>query len=125
VPSKSIFTNMCNRLDQYDIVKPDLAASNLASLGINKFGQLAYWLWQLPYGCNAVRSDYARVIDDKHGTCSTKHGLFKFIAEQNSLDIKLMRCTFEMSPAIDKRLAPFLAGLDIDSFLECSLLSKI
>ncbi len=123
--SESIFTNICNRLDQYDLIKPDFVARKLANIGVNRFGQLAHWLWQLPYGRNVVRSDYISVIDDKHGTCSTKHGLFKFLAEQNNLGIKLMRCTFEMNTSIDKRLAPFLAGLDIGSFLECHCYLKL
>jgi catechol 2,3-dioxygenase-like lactoylglutathione lyase family enzyme len=63
----------------------------------------------LPYGRNAVRSDFDLVITEGKGTCSSKHALVKQVADFNGIKgVKLMLCLYRMNrintPAIGNTL---------------------
>ena len=52
--------------------------------GIKDFNTLCYFVKHLPYGRTKNRSDYASIIHENKGTCSTKHAFLKKIALENN-----------------------------------------
>ena len=70
----------------------------LVNMGFTDFISVCEYLKSIPYGRNTNRKELASVIYENKGTCSTKHGFLKAIAdEQKSCQIKLCIGLYEMS----------------------------
>jgi len=55
------------------------------------------YLRDLPYGRNALRSDFSLVLKEGQGTCSSKHAFAKSVAIENGWDdIELILCIYKM-----------------------------
>lgn len=66
--------------------------------GIISFLSLIEWVEQLPYKRNTDRANYAVVLDEECGVCSTKNALIKAVAIENGWDhIHLFLGIFLMS----------------------------
>lgn len=60
----------------------------------------AVTLWQLPYGRNTDPSNTLCVLEERRGTCSTKHALLKrLIDEQEVAGVELRTGIYEMTEA--------------------------
>ena len=59
-------------------------------LGIDDFRCIAQYIRDLPYGRNAATNDMFAVLNERRGTCSTKHALLKALASELGLPIRLM-----------------------------------
>jgi hypothetical protein len=68
-------------------------------MGLSTFTQASQWVRQIPYGRNSSKIDLLLVFTEKKGTCSTKHGLLKLLAEENG-EKRLQLCMgiFNMNP---------------------------
>ncbi len=66
--------------------KAGTLSNALFSKGITSLSLLLDWVKVLPYGRNSNRSDYALILNEELGTCSTKHALVKAVAIENDWD---------------------------------------
>src|SRR5215471_3539690 len=64
---------------------------------IDDFRRAAQYVRDLPYGRNAATSDMLAVLNERKGTCSTKHALLKALADEQGLPIRLMLGIYEMN----------------------------
>ena len=81
----------------------------LQEKGIFSWEEAILFLKKMPYGRNSQRENPVCVLDEGVGTCSTKHGLLKLLAEEQGWEnIKLILCIFSMksenTPKIDNIL---------------------
>src|SRR5215471_3157718 len=66
-------------------------------LGIDDFRRAGQYVRDLPYGRNAATSDLLAALNERKGTCSTKHALLKALASEQGLPIRLMLGIYEMN----------------------------
>jgi hypothetical protein len=66
-------------------------------LRIDDFRRAGQCVRDLPYGRNAATSDILAVLNERKGTCSTKHALLKALASEQGLPIRLMLGIYEMN----------------------------
>src|SRR6516164_5202386 len=66
-------------------------------LRIHDFRSAGQYIRDLPYGRNAAVSDMLAVLNERKGTCSTKHALLKALAGEQALPIRLMLGIYEMN----------------------------
>ncbi|MFN3195317.1 MAG: hypothetical protein ACE364_05140 [Chlorobiota bacterium] len=52
---------------------------------IEYWGQAIEYVKKLPYGRNKDRADFSLVLNEKKGTCSSKHALLKLLANENEI----------------------------------------
>ncbi len=50
--------------------------------GLRRFRAAARHVWHLPYGRNAGRAAYRRVLTEGRGTCSAKHAFLTSLARE-------------------------------------------
>ena len=67
--------------------------------GISDFREAGRYLYRLPYGRNADRSDFTLVLSEGRGTCSTKHALLAALAREQGIPIRLMLAIYQMDEA--------------------------
>jgi len=68
------------------------------SQGITDWQALVAHVKNLPYGRNSNRKDFALVLKEGRGTCSSKHGLLSHVAQENQVEnVKLMMGIFMMN----------------------------
>ncbi|MEN8138847.1 MAG: hypothetical protein ABFR62_10490 [Bacteroidota bacterium] len=72
---------------EFDVleIKPSGKYSDYSlELGLDNFGSLLRFIQSLDYGRNSNKDDYFLVVEEKKGTCGTKHAfLYELIKEQN------------------------------------------
>lgn len=82
-----------------ELMTEGVVTQKVADLGINGWQDLVSWVRALPYGRNKQRGNPLLVLEERKGSCSTKHALLKLFAEENGfLDIKLMVGIYKMNP---------------------------
>jgi Transglutaminase-like superfamily len=84
-------------------------------LRIDDFRRAAQYVRDLPYGRNAAASDMLAVLNERKGTCSTKHALLKALAGEQGLPIRLMLGIYEM----DARNTPGIGHVLEEHHLPC------
>jgi hypothetical protein len=67
-----------------------------AALGLGHYREAARYVRNLPYGRNSERSEWRLVLEERRGTCSTKHALLAELARENSLPVALVLGIYEM-----------------------------
>lgn len=67
-----------------------------AALGLRGYHDAARYVWRLPYGRTADRSDYRLVLEEGRGTCSTKHALLAGLARDHGRPVNLVLGIYEM-----------------------------
>lgn len=83
---------------KYRLTSNDPLTQLAKSHGINTWNKLTQFVQNLPYGRNENRSDLGLVLIERKGTCSSKHGLLKKIAEHNEIrDVKLILGIYRMN----------------------------
>ncbi len=96
--------------------KDDLT-NTVRSIGISTWNTLTAYISQLPYGRNQNREDLSLVLIEKKGTCSSKHALFKTLADLNEIPkVSLILGIYKMNEA---------NTLGVDSPLSLNLISYI
>ena len=65
------------------------------SQNIQASAQIRTLKW--PYGRNVATSDMLAVLNERKGTCGTKHALLKSLATERALPIRLMLGIYEMN----------------------------
>ena len=66
-------------------------------LGITTFHEACDYVWKLPYGRTSDRANWALVLPEGKGACSTKHALLKALANELNLNIELVVGIYPMS----------------------------
>lgn len=85
-------------LSQFKIDNKGPFSKLVTNLGINDLEELDFWIRNLPYGRTTNRGKLIQVIEENRGSCSSKHALFKTIAEENNhSEFKLILCMYKMS----------------------------
>ena len=81
------------------------------------YGAIKY-IQQLPYGRSKLQYPYS-IIDDKKGTCSTKHAFIKELAQENNIySIKLQLCIYPMNEENTPGVGKVLQRYKLDYILE-------
>lgn len=76
----------------------DELTNSLKRLDINSWYDALNYIKHLPYGRNANRYDLSLVINEGHGTCSSKHAFLKQIADLNEIkDVHLILGMYKMN----------------------------
>lgn len=78
----------------------DPITQELVALQVDTWTKALEYIQSLPYGRNANRKDYDLVLQEKKGTCSSKHALLKAIADLNQIpNVKLILGLYKMNEA--------------------------
>ncbi len=70
--------------------------SRFIQLGLRDYHAAAGHVWRLPYGRNSERTNFALVLEENLGTCSTKHALLAGLAHEHAEQVFLMLGIYEM-----------------------------
>ncbi|WP_298770292.1 hypothetical protein [uncultured Shewanella sp.] len=68
-------------------------------MSFESFHQICEWVWHLPYGRPNDSQHYMSVVNEKKGTCSTKHALLKALADELRIDVALTVGIYAMTEA--------------------------
>lgn len=90
----------------------------LLGQGLRDYRAAAAHLHELPYGRNSDRADYALVLEERRGTCSTKHALLAAVAAEQSLGVDLVVGIYDMSEANTPGVGPVLMRFGLESLPE-------
>ena len=94
--------------------------------GILTLESLLEYIQQLPYGRNKNRADLHLVLDEKKGTCSSKHACIKKIAEENNWeDIELLIGIYKMNQVNTPKIGTTLLDNGFDFIPEAHCYLKI
>lgn len=78
-------------------------------LNITDFNGALKYIQHLPYGRNSKDGSLMRVLDEKHGTCSTKNALLHTLCMENGKQgFNLMLCIFNMDAENTPAVMPVL-----------------
>lgn len=89
-------------------------------LKINSFKEACDFIAQLPYGRNTKREDFALVLSEMKGTCSSKHALLASLALENGHpEVELIAGIFLMNEETHSQLNVFFADKSYPSIPEC------
>jgi|GEM_PF-209538 len=81
----------------FGIIADDIISIFFRKLGCGDFMKASHYVKQLPYRRNKDKNNPSAVLDERCGTCSTKHALLKRLADENGhLELKLMLGIFKM-----------------------------
>lgn len=94
-------------------IKP-LSKSCIA-LGLTDFVSVCSYVKKLPYGRNTNRANYASILKENKGTCSTKHAFLKEIAiENDAKHIRFCLCIYKMKEVNTKGVGEILVNYNLD-----------
>jgi hypothetical protein len=79
-----------------------------AALGIAGYRGAARYVLRLPYGRTSDRSDWRLVLEERCGTCSTKHALLTELARENDRPVSLVLGIYEMDETNTPGVGPVL-----------------
>jgi hypothetical protein len=79
-----------------------------AALGITGYRDAARYVLRLPYGRTSDRSDWRLVLEERCGTCSTKHALLTELARENDRPVSLVLGIYEMDETNTPGVGPVL-----------------
>lgn len=88
------------------------------ALGVPDFREAARYLLSLPYGRTSDRADFALVLSEGRGTCSSKHALLAQLAAEQQVPLKLMLGIYEMTEANTPGVGRVLASHRLNSLPE-------
>lgn len=106
-------------LPDFELTADAPLAASFRELELHRFSEACLYVQNLPYGRNLRRDDFAAVLHEGKGTCSTKHGLLSRLAELHAQDdIHLMVGIFLMSEETHPQLAEVLEKHGLKSIPE-------
>lgn len=87
---------------------------------------LSNYLKNVPYGRTKNRSDFASVLTENKGTCSTKHAFLKQVAIENNIDdIQLFIGIYKMNEINTKGVGNVLKSYNLEYIPEAHSYLKI
>jgi hypothetical protein len=96
------------------------------NVGIMTFSQACQWVKDLHYARNSDRENLLLVIQERQGTCSSKHALLTALAEENARqDIELIAGFFMMGPETHPELTDFFRDKPYTVIPECHCYLRI
>jgi len=88
----------CCELSDFGILGPGVLSHAARSRGCRRFAEMAEWVRQLPYGRVRDSSDIVAVLEERRGTCSSKHRFLVALAHEcGHTEIQLVLALYEMS----------------------------
>lgn len=94
--------------------------------GVHTFSDAMSFVKNLPYGRNSNREDLTLVLTEAKGTCSSKHALLKYLADENlQPEIKLMLGIFKMNGENTPKVKSILDKYDLKYIPEAHNYLKI
>ena len=103
----------------FPLASPEIYSSAFRELGISDFHAACEYLRQLPYGRNANRHDFLLTLTEGKGTCSSKHAILAYLADENGQkDIELIVGIFLMSAETHPKLTAFFSEKPYDCIPE-------
>ena len=94
---RAILTHGYDALPSDPIRDRGRVSAAFLGLRIDDFRGAAQYVRDLPYGRNVATSDILAVLNERRGTCSTKHALLKALADEQGLPIRLMLGIYVMN----------------------------
>ena len=88
------------------------------AIDIEHFQDAVKYVHYLPYGRNSNRTDLLLVLDEKKGTCSSKHALLASLAKECSILIDLMLGIYSMNGNNTSGVETVLSKYDLESIPE-------
>lgn len=86
--------------------------------GCRHFREAARLIQELPYGRTSNPHQHHSVLEERRGTCSSKHALAALLAEELGLDLQLYLACFEMNEANTPGVGEVLGRHKLTSILE-------
>lgn len=103
----------------FPLTSNEVYSSAFRNLGINDFHSACNYLMKLPYGRNANRHDFLLTLTEGKGTCSSKHAILAYLADENGQkDVELIVGIFLMSAETHPKLAAFFSDKSYASIPE-------
>ncbi len=97
----------------------DMYSRAFRELGVHTFSEACEYIQQLPYGRNANRHDFLLTLSEGKGTCSSKHAILAYLADENGQkDVELIVGIFLMSVETHPKLTDFFSDKLYDSIPE-------
>ncbi|MEM5566287.1 hypothetical protein WNY78_14290 [Psychroserpens sp. AS72] len=110
----------------FNLSKHQSLSKQCIAKGLPDFSSVFNYIKQLPYGRNTNRSDFALVIKENKGTCSTKHAFLKAIAtENNTEDITLCLGIFKMNRENTPKISTVLDAYQLEYIPEAHCYLKV
>lgn len=92
----------------FQLSSNEIYSSAFRELGITDFHAACEYLKNLPYGRNANRRDFLLTLTEGKGTCSSKHAILAYLADENGQKaIELIVGIFLMSSETHPKLTAF------------------
>lgn len=103
----------------FQLTSTDIYSTAFRELGIHTFSEACAYVQQLPYGRNANRYDFGLVLTEQQGTCSSKHALLAYLADENKVpEVELIVGIFLMSAETNPKLTSFFSDKPYDCLPE-------
>ena len=83
-------------------------SAKLIARGLRSFHEAGRWVQGLPYGRTSDPPAYRLVLEERCGTCSTKHALLAAVARENRSPVHLMLGIYEMTGKNTPAVGPIL-----------------
>lgn len=109
---KSPYTQLPNK-----ILGQKPVSQQFIDRGAVDFHQACDYVWRLPYG-RTQGSELFSVLREGRGTCSSKHGLLKVLADELSLGVDLVLGIYQMAEANTPGVGPAFHDTEYDSVPE-------
>jgi len=99
----------------FELTSNEIYSSAFRELGIHDFHSACLYLQQLPYGRNANRHDFLLTLSEGKGTCSSKHAILAYLADENGQkEVELIVGIFLMSAETHPKLTNFFSDKSYD-----------
>ncbi len=94
--------------------------------GIISFLSLVEWVQQLPFARNSDRANYALVLDEECGACSTKNAVVKAVAMENGWSqVQLFLGIYNLSENTNPGVGSILTAAQLSFIPEAHVYLKI
>lgn len=115
--------NFLETLPDIFISSEGIVAQKFLDLEIATFHQACHWIKNLPYGFNSDFSNSLIIFEERRGTCTTKHGIIAFLAQELGLEVYknlgFYRLNDEIITGVNKIIQPY--GLSFIPQIHCFL----
>lgn len=107
-------------------ISDDKLTTLVQSKGIKSWSDLLEYIWKLPYGRNSNRADFALVLEENKGTCSSKHALLKKIADLNQFgNVKLILGIYKMNESNTPKISSLISDENLEYIPEAHCYLKL
>jgi len=93
-------------------------SSHFLALNITTFHQALNYVHRLPYRRNRDRVDYLSILNEKGGTCSTKHALIYELSSEYEIGMTLHMAVFMMNKVNTSKISAILNEYNLSQIPE-------